>query len=142
MQPDAGIITNVSLDHVAWLGGDVDTIAAEKAGILRSGRPFVFANEQPPQAIVKKAKEMSSDLRVLNRDYTYSIASEGCWQFSGRDYRLPTLQAPSLAGEFQIRNAAGVLALVEAMGETALLDANLIDAAFSALQLAGRFQIM
>jgi len=142
VEPDAGIITNVSLDHVAWLGSDVDTIAAEKAGILRSGKPFVFANEQPPQAIVKKAKEMSSDLRVLNRDYAYNIASEGSWQFCGRDYRLPTLQAPSLAGEFQIHNAAGVLALVEAMGETALLDANLIDAAFSALQLAGRFQII
>jgi len=39
---DLAIITAIALDHQAWLGDSVTSIAKEKAGILRQGRPVVF----------------------------------------------------------------------------------------------------
>ncbi len=43
IHPDLAVITNVSLDHVDFLGEDIETIAAEKAGIIEPGVPLVTA---------------------------------------------------------------------------------------------------
>ena len=40
-----GVVTNIGLDHVEWLGDTVEKIAAEKAGILRPRVPVVTAAE-------------------------------------------------------------------------------------------------
>ena len=40
-------ITNVGLDHQQFLGPDVRTIAGEKAGILKDGRPVVVGRMRP-----------------------------------------------------------------------------------------------
>jgi len=140
IEPMGGIITNISVDHVAWLGSDVNSIAAEKAGIMRSGKPFVFASEDVPQAILDAAKDLGAELSVLGRDYHYSLNGNGGWEFIGRDCHITGLNSPSLPGAIQIRNAAGVLALVEALGDIDLLDASTINAAFAGLCLAGRLQ--
>lgn len=142
VEPDAGIITNVALDHVAWLGNDIESIGREKAGILRRDKPFVFAAEDVPRSVMRVADELGTDLRVLGRDYSYRISRSGHWQFSGRDTRLNDLQQPALRGEFQVCNAAGVLALVEVLGDTHLLVAETINTAFSSLQLPGRLQLI
>ena len=41
---DACVITAIGLDHQEWLGNDVDTIAIEKCGIARAGKPCVVAD--------------------------------------------------------------------------------------------------
>lgn len=47
--PLVSAITALSLDHTAVLGGTIERIAAEKAGIIKPGVP-VIAQEQPPAA--------------------------------------------------------------------------------------------
>jgi hypothetical protein len=39
--PDVSVITNVAMDHAQYLGNDLETIAAEKAGIIKAGVPVV-----------------------------------------------------------------------------------------------------
>ncbi len=41
VEPELSCVTTVALDHTAILGGTVEEIAAEKAGVLRAGRPVV-----------------------------------------------------------------------------------------------------
>ena len=36
---------DIGLDHQEWLGSDVETIAIEKCGIARSGKPCIVADE-------------------------------------------------------------------------------------------------
>ena len=69
IEPDAGIITNVSLDHCDWLGEDIESIAAEKAGILRSDKAFVFGARDVPDAILSAAEEMGADLTLVRSPY-------------------------------------------------------------------------
>ena len=45
--PDLGIITNISLDHVQFLGSTLGSIAAEKAGIIKPGVPVVIGETTP-----------------------------------------------------------------------------------------------
>ena len=42
IRPDLCIITNISLDHTQFLGDTVEKIAAEKAGIIKRGVPFLL----------------------------------------------------------------------------------------------------
>jgi dihydrofolate synthase / folylpolyglutamate synthase len=52
-EPTLSVVTQVALDHEAVLGHDVATIAAEKAGILRSGVPVVSSAEGAAWAVLR-----------------------------------------------------------------------------------------
>src|SRR5512145_1558596 len=52
---DVAVVVSVGLDHTDWLGPDVESIAREKAGIFRPGRPAVCGMPVPPRSIVAVA---------------------------------------------------------------------------------------
>jgi dihydrofolate synthase/folylpolyglutamate synthase len=139
VEPDAGLITNIALDHCDWLGEDIETIAVEKAGIMRDGKPVVFGSRDMARSILDHADTVNADLRALGRDYDWS--SDGTrWSWQGRTHELPELELPGLAGEHQLDNAAAVLALLEAAGLAALLLEDAVNEAFGSLHLDGRMQ--
>jgi dihydrofolate synthase/folylpolyglutamate synthase len=141
VEPTASLITNVALDHCAWLGDDVETIAREKAGIMRSGKPAVFAGTKPPASILQHAKSIGAELLLAGRDYRWE--SDGArWNWIGTSHRLDSLRRPSLAGDIQLQNAAGALALLEAAGFESLLEPALVDRAFGDLRLRGRMETL
>jgi dihydrofolate synthase/folylpolyglutamate synthase len=139
VDPDGGIITNVSLDHCDWLGNDVESIAAEKAGIMRRGSPTVFASRDVPAAITRTAEETGAKLILAGRDYDWAIGDPD-WQFRGRSMTLDGLVPPALPGRHQYENAAGVLALLEATGLEACLERSAVNEALGKLGLDGRMQ--
>ncbi len=138
-EPEAVLITNVSLDHCDWLGGDIESIAREKAGVMRTGKPAVFADRVVPDAIRQRAAETGADLRIAGRDYAWTTGKQG-WSWEGRDLRLEGLRRPALAGDVQLQNAAGVLALLEAAGFAELLDSERVSKALGDVRLDGRMQ--
>ena len=139
IEPSAGLITNVSLDHCDWLGNDVATIAFEKAGIMRPGKTTVFGSVDAPATILAHAEDIGADLALAGRDYDWKIAADG-WEWRGRRHELHDLQVPSLRGEFQVANAAGVLTLLEAAGMDALLETEIVNRALRRPSLPGRLQ--
>ncbi|HEX5786943.1 MAG TPA: folylpolyglutamate synthase/dihydrofolate synthase family protein [Woeseiaceae bacterium] len=139
IEPSASLITNVGLDHCEWLGSDVETIAVEKAGILRAAKPAVYAARMAPASLVRIAGELGADLRVAGVDYGYEATDES-WHWWGRDLRLQGLALPALRGRAQVANAAGVLALLEAAGFADLLTATELNAALAGLCIPGRMQ--
>jgi len=44
--PEVSVVTPIDFDHEAFLGSGIESIAAEKAGILKAGRPAVFAEQR------------------------------------------------------------------------------------------------
>jgi dihydrofolate synthase/folylpolyglutamate synthase len=123
IEPTAALITNVALDHCEWLGENVETIAAEKAGIMRPGIPVVYGGAEAPQAILDHADAVGA--RLLLR---------------GRDYDTEGVPQPGLVGEFQVGNAAAVLALLEAAGLQQATGPALVESVLPEVQLAGRGQ--
>lgn len=55
-KPLVCVIASVSLDHTKVLGSTIPEIAAEKAGILKSGCPVVMAHNRPEAAQVIRAR--------------------------------------------------------------------------------------
>lgn len=51
VDPDIAIITRIALDHQNWLGDSRETIALEKAGILRQHARAILADPEPPASL-------------------------------------------------------------------------------------------
>ena len=142
VEPDACLITNVALDHCAWLGDDVESIAREKAGVMRADTPVIFGSRDVPAAIHESAQNLAADLRLTGRDFGFDTAATGHWSWQGKLRTLKRLALPSLPGEWQIQNAAAVLALLESIGLLDGLDEAGASAALAAVELPGRFQVI
>lgn len=137
---DVAVITSIALDHQAWLGADRDAIGREKAGILRSGRPLVLGDRDPPGSVLARAAELDVPTFRLGRDFEHR--REGSqWSFSGTRRHIPRLPGERLAGPL-IDNASCAL---EALGQ---LDPSWLDrpeqvaAGLARVSLPGRLQVL
>ncbi len=140
VEPDASLITNVSLDHCDWLGNDVESIGYEKAGIMRAGKPVVFGDTDMPAAVAAHAEKLGARLISAGHDYSWTPVEDDRWDWRGQGLELPGLTVPSLRGPMQLQNAAGALALVEALGLEQELVTDNVNRALAGLRLPGRMQ--
>lgn len=76
VDPDLAIITSVDIDHVAFLSDDREVIGFEKAGILRQGRPAIYADLDPPSSVLQQVAAQRIPLLRLGVDY-YLADREG-----------------------------------------------------------------
>jgi dihydrofolate synthase/folylpolyglutamate synthase len=65
--PLLSVITSIAYDHTAILGNSLEEIAAEKAGIIKSGVPVVIGPRAEFQAIVRRAEKLGCDLHRASR---------------------------------------------------------------------------
>lgn len=76
LDADVVVVTNVDLDHQAFLGETREEIAFEKAGLFRAHQHVVYADNQPcPQSMLKIAQALKVDLYRL--DWEYGIQDYG-----------------------------------------------------------------
>lgn len=141
VDPDVALITTIDLDHLEWLGDNRESIGHEKAGILRPGRAAVCADPQPPQSVLNDARALNVPLSVCGRDYHFS-GTTGGWQWQGVHMQFPNLPLPILTGAFQLQNAAGVLAVIQALPDTLQVGADDIRQGLVQASLNGRFQCL
>lgn len=139
VDPDIAVITTVDLDHQAWLGDNIEQIAAEKAGILRAGRPGFFGDNPVPCSVRHHAKALGLELRSPGNGYSYQRKGSDQWDWQGAERQLQGLTVP-VGGDVQLANQALALAAVEAR-DASLLDALKDNPALLAKQaLPGRAQ--
>lgn len=138
---DCSVITSVDIDHVEYLGPDRESIGREKAHIMRPGRPAVCSDPMPPASIAAYAAEIGADLRQLGRDFSYG-GDRQQWQWAGRAKRFSGLAYPALRGVNQLLNAAGVLAVFEALYERLPISAQAVRTGLALVELPGRFQVL
>lgn len=138
---DAALVTSIALDHCEWLGGDVEAIGREKAGVFRSRRPAIFGSRDMPASIGEIATRTGSDLKRLGRDFDWSRDAAG-WNWRGRKTVYENLPHPALAGDVQYDNAAAVLAVLEAVALRLPVDRKAIEAGLDTVHLPGRFQVV
>ena len=136
---DLALITNIGLDHVEFLGETRELIGAEKAGILRAGRPAVCADADPPAVIARQAAALGVSLWQLGRDYDYRLAADA-WNWRGSGAHYKKLPPPALRGGAQYRNAAGAIAAVTRLQEILPVPETAIRAGLVRLRLPGRFE--
>ncbi len=133
VDPELCVITPIDFDHESFLGRSLEAIAGEKAGILKPGRPAVFARQRPEaertlearaselEIPVKRTAEWRIDELQLNaRGSSFHLTGE-------RDLRI---HCP-LAGEHQVENAVAAAAALACLGvPDAAIEAGIAAAAW------------
>jgi len=121
LRPEVAVITAISLDHTAQLGETLSKIAAEKAGIVKSG-VTVVSQPQPAEAarvIERVCRQAEVPLVRIGRDVTYSWSPA---ERAGRTGVRLSVRTPAAAyenlfiplmGGHQAVNAATALAVAE-----------------------------
>jgi len=140
LDADVALVTNVDLDHTAWLGPDREAIGFEKAGIYRRGRPAIFNDSEVPRSLREHAQAIGAQLRLLGEDYEYQIQGSQ-WRFRQGQLQRTALPFPALRGEFQVKNAAGVLAVLEALQADLPVNPAEMRQGLLSAQVAGRMQL-
>ena len=138
------VITNVALDHTAYLGSTVTAIAREKAAIIKPGNAAVTAAEPPAlQMIRARAAETGAPLTVVGGDVRYTGHARG---LAGVDLETEFDAAPiavhsPLVGSMQIANVATAIAACDAMRSRGFaIDAAAVVRGAAAARWPGRMQ--
>ena len=138
---DCALITSIALDHTEFLGDNREAIGREKAGIMRAGRPVVVSDPQPPASLQAHADALGAELWQLGRDFNCQ-GDKQQWAWRGRSQRFNGLAYPALRGANQLLNAAGVLAVFEALRDRLPINAQAVRNGLAVVELPGRFQIV
>ena len=129
--PLASVITNIALDHQQWLGDTLEKIAAEKAGVIKTGAPVVTAADEPEAlAVIEKiAREKNAPLiKVISANKLAAL-------FRGAA-TLPLL------GDHQKLNATLALATVEALQNKIPVSAAAVRTGLETVNWPGRLQLV
>ncbi|MGE4407322.1 bifunctional tetrahydrofolate synthase/dihydrofolate synthase [Pseudomonas sp.] len=98
---DLAVVTNIGLDHADWLGDNRESVAYEKAGILRAGKPALCGDLEVPASLLEQAEALRAPLLLRGRDFDLAIDPEA-WHWRGVDpageslelHGLPLLSLP------------------------------------------------
>lgn len=137
---DVAIVVSVALDHMEWLGPDLESIGREKAGIFRRSCPAVCGMSEPPRSLLDSAAEVGARLLLRGRDFDASGRADGRWDFRDGHGLLAALPAPALEGVAQTGNSAVAIAALRQLSGRLPLDRAAIDSGLATVRLQGRYQ--
>jgi dihydrofolate synthase/folylpolyglutamate synthase len=106
--PELSIITNIGFDHMALLGNTIETIASEKAGIIKRETPVVIGESSPASKNVfeEKAKNENAPL-YFAEDFLQHKSFQNNWNTALFEFTQPLihlLDAPLFAKNFTIES--------------------------------------
>ncbi len=120
---DVAIITSIGIDHEDWLGSTREAIGREKAGIMRTGKPVVCGDPQPPAIIAAEAARIGAPLLQYGQDFSRA--------------GIPSL---ALLGDVQRQNAACVVMALQQVAARLPVAAENIQQGLQSVTLMGRMQ--
>lgn len=131
INPLVSIITNIGMDHFGMLGGSIEAIAKEKAGIIKEHTPIVIgeATEETRKIFLEIATEKAAPIHWVD-------------QITPHSYKL------DLLGNYQKYNVRTVLRAIQILkeeNELEITEQNIVDGLSSVVTntgLMGRWQIL
>jgi dihydrofolate synthase/folylpolyglutamate synthase len=113
VDPTLSAITPIGYDHTGFLGDKLESIAAEKAGILKHAVPAVIGRQREVSAkvIAAEAAKLAVPLFRMGREWQMTPTAAG-FRYESDQLSLD-LPAPALVGAHQLDNAATAVACIE-----------------------------
>ena len=132
IDPDMAVITNIAIDHVDWLGDNVEDIGREKAGILRDGITLVYGDKTMPASVQQAIATHQATCYQAGQDFNYREVDTDVWQYSNAAVTMQ-LPRPTLS----LTNTSNALSAV--LASPLNIDKSAIEQALQTVKLAGRF---
>jgi len=114
INPLVSVITNISLEHQAFLGSSISEIAREKAGIIKEGVPVITGvREQPALSVIlERCLELNAPVWELGRDFDVNDHGNSKIDYEGKFLKINELDL-GLIGTHQAINAGLAIAACE-----------------------------
>ena len=117
IRPDLCVITNISFDHVQFLGDTLAKIASEKAGIIKPGIPVVIGETTPETKPVFFETARKQGAPILFAEEEQLLLSSAINEQGKRIYQ--TEDYPDLVGELgglcQVKNTNTLLSAIRVL---------------------------
>ena len=121
--PLVSVITNIGMDHTQFLGNTLESIAIEKAGIIKPLIPVVIGeySVETKSVFLAKAKENASEIYFASDTISQTFNSDllGDYQTQNKKTVVKTIQILNEKTEFKINQSeieAGLLNVVKNTG--------------------------
>lgn len=153
IMPELSVITNISLDHVKFLGENERAIAAEKAGIIKKETAVVIGEtqEESKDVFIQKAEENNSEIYFADKiihcekQDVYSIDYQIFNILKNNQLYLKDLKFP-LLGNYQKKNLATIICSLDILRDKFKIEDTHIYEGLSNLVkstgLMGRWQVL
>ncbi len=149
LTPVVSVITSISMDHMNILGNTIEEIAAQKAGIIKEKKKVILypQSKNVEDIIVNKAKEMNSEILVVNKEDSRLIninKQENYQEVAVKCmHKTYNIKLP-LLGKHQILNLAVAINTVETLLSLDNLEINKekIEKSLEDVEWKGRLEVM
>jgi len=147
IQPEVCLVTNISYDHEAILGDTLEKIAYEKAGIIKKHTPVIITEKQAKISNVfeKQAQTCKAPLFFAEDEFQVERTNSGNLTISKNQSVFLENLTLGLKGDWQIKNALGVIALCDKLKKFQITPEHLRQGLGKVTQLTGlrgRWQIL
>jgi dihydrofolate synthase/folylpolyglutamate synthase len=133
---DISIITTIDFDHQDYLGTTLEAIGYEKAGILRQLKPFIYADNNPPDTIIEVAKRLDAPSYYYGDHF--SIQEEGdLWGVNFLDQQVNTLPKPKI----QLKSASAAIVACMLLQHSLPISYDHLYTAMTRIFIPGRLQL-
>lgn len=140
--PECAVIANIGLDHTAILGETLEEIAAEKAGIVKTGAQVVMYQQQGEimRTVRDICDERGAELTVPDFDdisVEFDTREGQVFSYKGENYAI------ALLGEHQLYNAVCAIETVEILRRRGWeIEHEALEAGLYATSWPARFEIV
>ena len=140
--PECCVIANIGLDHTAILGDTLESIAYEKAGIIKYGAAVVLYQQygETMETVREVCREKSAELIVPDFDdisVEFDSIDGQVFSYGGESYAIPLL------GAHQLRNAATVLETIEVLRRQGWeIDHDAVESGLYSVAWPARFEVL
>jgi dihydrofolate synthase/folylpolyglutamate synthase len=127
VNPEVAVITSIGLDHCEMLGDTIEQIAAEKAGIIKAGKPVVIGRLPPAaEAVIRRiAAEQGAPVHSVREIFGEDLAG---------------YPKPALEGDYQRANAAVAVLVTRCLDARWGLSDEVVGRGIAAVRWPGRWQ--
>jgi len=144
LRPEVAVLTNVALDHAQYLGNTLESIAGEKAGIIKAGVPVVTAERDPAILGIfrSRAAEAGAPFHALAADEPAAVhpaAGGTAFELATASWGRLALRTP-LAGAHQAVNAALAVRALELLPPELRPEPAAVRTGVEAVRWPGRLQ--
>ncbi len=111
VKPLISIITSISLDHEQYLGNSVESVAYEKAGIIKDKTPVISSvlSEGPRAVIEQTSRARQAPLHTRDSDYFLELVKDNTWSWRDKDGAMINSLSLPAGGVWQAENGASAL---------------------------------
>ena len=141
-KPLLSVITNIALDHTAFLGDTIEEIARCKAGIIKNSRPVLYGGNESVLAVIRDISQKKVSQLTFTDSERVTVLESDISGVVYHDKVFGRLISP-LIGTYQRGNLANVLTAVELLRSEGMnITENAVKSGISKAVWQGRFEVV